>query len=119
MFAGTPVLNLVIQQLNNIGNVMNSEMNAHARYDKVEWWTKQMRIMARYEFRAYWGGFIILSFVRVTYTFKKLVRPDISGPGYIRLKNGVEIAFGKVIAEDVQPLGSCPSPPLCNLQYAV
>jgi len=47
------------------------------------------------------------------------VRPDIPGPGYIRLRNGDEIPFGNGEAEDVTLLGNGPSPTLCNLQYAV
>jgi hypothetical protein len=37
MFAGETVLKLVVKELNSISNVMNIEMNAHARYDKIEW----------------------------------------------------------------------------------
>jgi hypothetical protein len=37
MFVGQKVLDLVMQELNGIGNVMNVEINTHVRYDKVEW----------------------------------------------------------------------------------
>jgi hypothetical protein len=45
--------------------------------------------------------------------------PDFPGPGFIRLRDGDKIPFGKGKAEDVNRLGSGPSPVLCNLQYAV
>jgi hypothetical protein len=37
MFAGQATLDLVMQNLNSIGNVMNLEMNAHSEYNDLEW----------------------------------------------------------------------------------
>jgi hypothetical protein len=31
------VRDLVVEHLNGIDNVVNLEMNAHAKYDKIEW----------------------------------------------------------------------------------
>jgi len=44
------------------------------------------------------------------------VRPHVSGPGIICLRDGDEIPFGTGKAKQ---LSSGPSPTLCNLQYAV
>ena len=37
MFAGTAVRDLVTEQLNDLGNVMNIESNAHTSYDDIFW----------------------------------------------------------------------------------
>jgi hypothetical protein len=78
-----------------------------------------MRIKARYEYMSYWGGFVIPDFVKVTYTFRKLLRRDSPGPGLVKLKDGDKIQFGHGEAKDIEKLGEGPLPALCNLQYAV
>ena len=40
MFAGPAARNQVIRNLNDIGNVMNMELNAHAFYDDLRWGIK-------------------------------------------------------------------------------
>jgi hypothetical protein len=37
MFAGTATRDLVIQYLNDLGNLMNIERNAHDAYDDLQW----------------------------------------------------------------------------------
>jgi len=37
MFAGTQVRDLVFQQLNQLGNVMNIQSDAHTAYDELHW----------------------------------------------------------------------------------
>ena len=37
MLAGTAVRDLVLEQLNSLGNVMNIEANAHTAYDNIHW----------------------------------------------------------------------------------
>ena len=37
MFAGTQVRDLVFQQLNQLGNLMNIESNAHTAYGELLW----------------------------------------------------------------------------------
>jgi len=37
MFAGTAASNEIRGHLNGIGNAMNVEMNAHTRYDGLQW----------------------------------------------------------------------------------
>jgi len=102
MLAGTGVRDLVIKNLNSIGNVVNLEMNAHATYDDIEW-----TIQANKDHD------------KVTYTFKMLSGDDSPAPGYIQLKHGEEIRFASGKAEDINKLGGGPLPALCNLQYAV
>jgi hypothetical protein len=67
----------------------------------------------------YWTGFVIPDFVKVTYTFRKLLRKDSPGPGLVKLKDGDKIQFGQGKAEDIEKLGEGPLPTLCNLRYAV
>jgi hypothetical protein len=78
-----------------------------------------MKIEARYKYMLYWTGFVIPDFVKVTYTFRKLLRKDSPGPGLIKLKDGEKIRFGQGEAKDIEKLGGGPLPALCNLQYAV
>ena len=79
-----------------------------------------MKIEERYEYMLYWTAFVIPdSFVKVTYTFRKLLRKDSPGPGLIKLKDGDKIQFGQGEAKDIEKLGGGPLPALCNLQYAV
>ena len=65
----------------------------------------------------YWTGLIISDFIKVTYTFRKLLRKDFPSPGLIKLKDGDKIQFGQ--GEVKEKLGGGPLPVLCNLQYAV
>ena len=37
MFAGTAVRDLVLQQLNDLGNFMNVQSDAHEAYDDLMW----------------------------------------------------------------------------------
>ena len=37
MLAGTAVRDLIVKELNGIGNVMNIESNAHTTYDDISW----------------------------------------------------------------------------------
>ena len=37
MLAGPAVRDLILEQLNGIGNVMNVELNAHAAYANFNW----------------------------------------------------------------------------------
>ena len=37
MFAGTATRDLVLRHLNDLGNVMNLEANAHSDYDTLLW----------------------------------------------------------------------------------
>ena len=37
MFAGAAIRDDVVSHLNNIGNAMNLEQNAHTSYDKLKW----------------------------------------------------------------------------------
>ena len=37
MLAGTAVRDLVLQQLNGLGNLMNLESNAHTAYNNIKW----------------------------------------------------------------------------------
>ena len=80
---------------------------------------RPMRTMARYEYMLYWTCFVIPDFVKVTYTFRKLLRKDSPGPGLVKLKDGDKIRFGQGNAKDIEKLGGGPLPVLCNLQYAV
>ena len=61
--------------------------------------------------------FITPNLIKVAYTFKKLLRSDCPGPGFIQLRNNDKIPFGT--GPDGERLGGGPSPALCNLQYAV
>ena len=54
---------------------------------------KKIGIMTWYKSKPSWGSFIILNFLKVTYILRKLIHPDISGPGLIRLRNGDKIVF--------------------------
>ena len=116
MFVRETVLALVMKELNSIGNVMNIEMNAHIRYDRIEWAIQAVEDNNKVRIWVQQSGFAILTFLKVTYIFRKLVRPGISGPGFIRLRDGDEIPFG--IGKKEEP-GGGPSPALCNLRYAV
>jgi len=37
MFAGAAARDDIVSHLNNVGNVMNMEQNAHSSYDELEW----------------------------------------------------------------------------------
>jgi len=102
MLAGTKVRDLVVQHLNDIGNVMNLEWNAQTAYDNNEW-----AIQADEDHG------------KATYTFRKLLRKDSPGPGVVKFKDRDEIRFGQGNAKDIEKLGGGPLPVLCNLQYAV
>ncbi|KAF8133264.1 hypothetical protein EV363DRAFT_50264 [Boletus edulis] len=101
MFAGAAAVDEVVHHLNNIGNVMNMELNAHASYDNLEW-----GIEAKEE-----GG-------EVKYIFRLVpTDPGIRGMGIITLRDDDEIRFGR--GPEGKKLGNGPLPILCNLQLAV
>ncbi|KAF8133265.1 hypothetical protein EV363DRAFT_1295460 [Boletus edulis] len=101
MFAGPAASDEVMHHLNNIGNVMNMELNAHTSYDNFHW-----GIEAKEE-----GG-------EVKYFFRTVpTNPGIRGPVFITLRDGEEIQFGK--GPEGKKLNNGPTPRLCNLQLAV
>lgn len=55
VFAGTPVLNLVIQQLNSVGNVIDLQMDVHARYDEIEWGIQADKGLGKVQIQAILG----------------------------------------------------------------
>jgi len=100
MLAGTTVRDLVLEQLNDLGNLMNIETNAHTAYDDIFW-----GIEAHNE-----NGV-------VKYIYRNVPYESGEGPGFIRLCDGDEIVFGG--GSDAARLGPGPNPLLCNLQLAV
>ncbi|KIM76455.1 hypothetical protein PILCRDRAFT_826234 [Piloderma croceum F 1598] len=100
MLAGTKVWDIVVKNLNEIGNVMNLQWDAQAAYRDI-----RCAIQAN-----------VMDDGKIIYTFRKLLREDSLGPGCIQLRHGDAISFGSGQAEE---LGSGPSPVLCNLQYVV
>ncbi|KAG6379300.1 hypothetical protein JVT61DRAFT_11755 [Boletus reticuloceps] len=101
MFAGPAARDEVMHHLNNIGNVMNMQHDAHVSYDNLDW-----GIEAKEE-----GG-------EVKYFFRTVpTNPGIHGLFFINLRDGEEIQFGK--GPEGKKLGNGPTPRLCNLQLAV
>jgi len=100
MLAGTIVRDLVLEQLNDLGNLMNIQTDAHTAYDDIFW-----GIEARNE-----NGI-------VKYIYRNVPYETGEGPGFIRLCDGDEIVFGG--GPDAARLGSGPNPSLCNLRLAV
>ncbi|KAG6379321.1 hypothetical protein JVT61DRAFT_11778 [Boletus reticuloceps] len=101
MFAGAAARDDVVRHLNNIDNVMNMQLDAHASYHHLDW-----GIEAKEE-----GG-------EVKYFFRMIpTNPNIRAPGFITLKDGDEIQFGK--GPEGKKLHDGPLPNLCNLQLAV
>jgi hypothetical protein len=54
---------------------------------------------------------------KVTYIYRRLSRSTGPGPGFICLRDGEEIKFGR--GPEAKQLGPGPDPQLCNLQLAV
>ncbi|KAF8432753.1 hypothetical protein L210DRAFT_2767593 [Boletus edulis BED1] len=101
MFAGAAAVDEVVHHLNNIGNVMNMQHDAHSSYDNLEW-----GIEAKEE-----GG-------EVKYIFRLVpTDPGIRGMGIITLRDDDEIRFGR--GPEGKKLGNGPLPNICNLQLAV
>ncbi|KAF8558052.1 hypothetical protein OG21DRAFT_1481832, partial [Imleria badia] len=101
MFAGDDTTSDVVSHLNDISNAMNMELNAESSYDELMW-----GIEAKEE-----GG-------EVKYFFQMIsTKPNIRSPGYITLRDGDEIQFGK--GSDSKKLNNGPIPRLCNLQLAI
>ncbi|KAH9987610.1 hypothetical protein BJV74DRAFT_841160 [Russula compacta] len=101
MFGGAITRDVVMNHLNSIGNVMNMELNAHGAYDNSKW-----GIEAEEE-----GG-------EVKYFFRtNPTVPQKRGPGFITLREGDEIQFGR--GREGEQLNKGPIPRLCNLQLAV
>jgi len=98
--AGTAVRDVVLERLNDLGNLMNIEINAHTAHDDIFW-----GIEAHNE-----NGVVEYIYRRVPYEIGE-------GPGFIRLCDGDEIVFGG--GPDAARLGSGPNPLLCTLQLAV
>ncbi|KAH7885711.1 hypothetical protein F5I97DRAFT_1808679 [Phlebopus sp. FC_14] len=102
MFAGTAARDCVMQQSNDVGNLMTTQSDAHTAYDNLKW-----GIEAQTHGES------------VKYIYRRVPAPDTPapGPGYIRLRDGDEILFGR--GPDGMKLGLGPDPLLCNLQLAV
>ncbi|KAF8558054.1 hypothetical protein OG21DRAFT_1405907 [Imleria badia] len=101
MFAGADARDDVVSHLNSIGNVMNMQLDAHDSYDKLKW-----GIEAKEEGEEFKYFFQMIS-----------TKPNIHSPGFITLRDGDEIQFGK--GSDGKKLNNGPIPRLCNLQLAV
>jgi len=89
-----------MQHLNDTGNVMNLQADAHTAYDDLEW-----GIEAQEDARM------------VKYIYRRVPHTTARGPVSIRLRDGDEIKFGG--GPDGERLGRGPLPLLCNLQLAV
>ncbi|KAF8330340.1 uncharacterized protein EI90DRAFT_2922256 [Cantharellus anzutake] len=100
MFAGAAVRDIVLEQLNGLGNLIHIESNAHAAYGDIRW-----GIEARNE-----NG-------KVKYIYRRVPYLTAKGPGFICHCDGDQIAFGG--GPEAARLGSGPNPLLCNLQLAV
>ncbi|KAI9573140.1 hypothetical protein HD554DRAFT_2276719 [Boletus coccyginus] len=101
MFAGAATRDDIVSHLNNIGNTMNMQQDAHTSYVNLRW-----GIEAKEE-----GG-------EVKYFFRMVpTNPNTRAPGYITLREGDEIQFGK--GPEGKKLNNGPIPRLCNLQMAV
>ncbi|KAF8133262.1 hypothetical protein EV363DRAFT_1162606 [Boletus edulis] len=101
MFAGPAARDEVMHHLNDIGNVMNMQHDAHVSYDNLHW-----GIEAKEE-----GG-------EVKYFFRTVpTNPGVHDLFFINLRDGEEIQFGK--GPEGKKLGNGPLPKLCNLQLAV
>lgn len=101
MFAGNRVRDLVIRYLNDTGNVMNIQSDAHTSYDNLKWGI---------EAHSDGNG-------KVKYIFRTIPPDPNRSPGFIRLREGDEITFGQ--GPKGEHLGPGPLPLLCNLQLAV
>jgi len=101
MLAGTAVRDVVVQQLNGLGNVMNIQSDAHIAYDNIRWGIEASNVDGVVEY--------IYRRVPKTVTTK--------GPGLIRFSDGDQIPFGG--GPEAAQLGFGPNPSLCNLQLAV
>ncbi|KAF8330338.1 uncharacterized protein EI90DRAFT_2922141 [Cantharellus anzutake] len=100
MLAGTAVRDLVLEQLDDLGNLIHVESNAHAAYDDIYW-----GIEARNE-----NG-------KIKYIYRRVPYETEEGPGIIRLRDGDQIVFGG--GPEAARLGPGPNPLLCNLRLAV
>ncbi|KAF8549517.1 hypothetical protein OG21DRAFT_1525742 [Imleria badia] len=100
MFAGAAARDDVVSHLNSIGNATNMEHNAHILYDDL-----------------YWGIEAKEESGEVKYFFRTIPTNRYSNLGYITLREGDEIQFGK--GPDGKKLDNGPTPILCNLQLAV
>ena len=120
MLAGPAVRDLILKQLNGIGNVMNIQSDAYTAYDNLEW-----GIEARNDngmVRTSWRMRACITYLilcKVKYIFRNIPYvPNLGpGPGLIRYRDGDEILFGQGF--DGEKLGRGPLLSLCNLQLAV
>jgi hypothetical protein len=115
MLAGTEVRDLVVQHLNDIGNVMNLQWDVQTAFDNTKWAIQADEDHGKVRIYAELDWFVILDFVKVTYTFRKLLRKDSPGPDLINFKDGDKIQFGEGKEKDIEKLGGGPLPMLCNL----
>ncbi|KAF8330331.1 uncharacterized protein EI90DRAFT_2922149, partial [Cantharellus anzutake] len=100
MLAGAAVRDLVLGQLNGLGNLIHVQSDAQTAYGDIYW-----GIEARNE-----NGMIKYIYRRVPYETEE-------GPGIIRLCGGDQIVFGG--GPEAARLGPGPNPLLCNLRLAV
>jgi len=100
MFAGDATRDLVVDNLNSIGNAMNLESNAHTAYDDLQWGIEAQELE---------DG------KTVKYIYRN-IPSTADSPEIIRFRDGDEIKFGK--GTDGKQLGG-PLPFLCNLHLAV
>ena len=78
MFAGTTTRDLVLSHLNDLGNLMNLQSDAHAAYDDLLW-----GIEAKVENET------------VTYTYRTIPKSTEAGPGFICLRDGDSITHSR------------------------
>ncbi|KAH9961286.1 hypothetical protein BC827DRAFT_1359354 [Russula dissimulans] len=100
LLAGIAVCDLVLEQLNDLGNLMHIESDAHTAYHD-----------------SYWGFETGNLNGMVKYIYRRIPYETGEGPGFIRLCDGDEIVFGG--GPEAARLGSGPDPLLCTLQLAV
>ncbi|EDR03339.1 uncharacterized protein LACBIDRAFT_295301 [Laccaria bicolor S238N-H82] len=98
-FAGEEARDLVLKQMNDIGNVANVQSDAYVKYDGLRWGIEAQE-----------GETVKYVYRRVPYN------PNV-GPASINLRDGKEIHFGRGIKGE--RLGGGPLPLFCNVQLAV
>jgi len=112
MLAGTAVRDLIREQLNDLGNYMNIEANAHTAYWGIE--AHNENGMVRFS-----SSTCLLSLInpKVKYIYRNVPYSVGKGFGFIRLCDGDQIVFGG--GPEAARLGFGPNPLLCNLRLAV
>ncbi|KAF8325089.1 uncharacterized protein EI90DRAFT_3129205 [Cantharellus anzutake] len=117
MLAGTAVRDLVLEQLNDLGNLLHIELNAHVAYDDIHWGIEALNEngVVRFSSSTYFA--ITHRSPKVKYIYRRVPYKTAKGPGIIRLHDGDQIVFGG--GPEAARLGPGPNPSLCNLQLAV